>query len=117
VKFLKNEQKKQLLAAGTLIVVLLIFLGATNPQKVSLGLLAVPLILIALIVYLLARFALTAIPSLAAHKHKANGVAVVLSFMITSLLIFQSIGQLALGDITIVFFLGIVAIFYIVKLF
>jgi choline-glycine betaine transporter len=80
------------------------------------GFLVMPMLLIAAISYMASKTILSLFSALAKDHKQRNTIPVVISFVVASLLIFQSIGQLTLGDVLIVLFLGVVAVFYVTRL-
>jgi uncharacterized membrane protein len=109
-------QKQQVGITLGLIIGLFVFMATTNPEHVSLGFLVLPMLLIAAISYMASKTVLNLFSGLAKDRKQRNTISIVISFMVASLLIFQSIGQLTLGDVLIVAFLGVVAVFYVTRL-
>ncbi len=88
-----------------------VFLLITNPEKLPLPLLMVPIVLVFIIFYTLALGALRVFRSSMAIK-KRRVVAGVASALPTLLFIFQSIQQLSAKDVLIVLGLWLICVWY-----
>ncbi len=95
---------------------LTIFILTTNPNTVPLGLLAVPVVLIAAITYQLAQLGLQVFRILPRSATKRQITSIVFSSFTTGVFILQSIGGLTFGDIILLLAFGCLSVFYLIKL-
>lgn len=108
--------KKRIVIIILYIVLLTVFLLSTNPNTVALGLLAVPVVLIAAITYQVAQLGLQAFRILPRSATKRQVTSIVFSSFTTGVFILQSIGGLTFGDIILLSAFGCLSVFYLIKL-
>ncbi len=108
--------KKRILAIILYVGLLAVFLINTNPNTVSLGLLAVPVVLLAIIAYQLTQLLLHIFRILPKSSSKRRIVSVVFSSFMMGVFVLQSIGGLTFGDIILLVAFGSLSVFYLIKL-
>lgn len=91
--------------------ILLIFLTATNPNNLALGLLVVPVLLISFVAYELIRYILFIFWG-DNRRNRQQAIGLILAVSVGILLMLQSIGQLVVGDFAIIIFFALVSVFY-----
>lgn len=91
---------------------LLFFLTMTNPNRLSLGLLVLPILLISVIIYLVVMQLFALLSDKQNYQKKKKTISFAISLAVGFLLMLQSIGQLQAGDVAIITIITSVVIFY-----
>ena len=94
---------------------LFLFLVLTNPDKVAIGLLTVPVALFFLIVYSLAHILIYRLNLIKSMPNKRRIVALVSAGLITVIIILQSTGGISLADVILLALIVVVSAIYIDK--
>lgn len=94
---------------------LFLFLILTNPEKVAIGLLIVPVALFFLIVYSLAHILIYRLNLIKSMPNKRRIVALVSSGLITVVMILQSTGGISVADVILLALIVVVSAVYIDK--
>lgn len=108
--------KSRIITIGLLVVLMTVFLTSTNPNGVSIALLAVPVMIVAVIIYQITRVLLSLFRILTKSERKRQIVSIAFASFVTGVFILQSIGGLTAGDITLLVSFGAVSVFYLAKL-
>lgn len=108
--------KKRIATIVLYVGLLTIFLLTTNPNTVPLGLLAVPVVLIAATTYQVAQLGLQVFRILSHSATKRQITSIVFSSFTTGVFILQSIGGLTFGDMILLSAFGCLSVFYLIKL-
>lgn len=96
------------------LLALIIFLSSTNPHRLSLPLLLVPVVLLLLSLYLLSLAFLSKVRASRGQLTNKT-VAVLVSFIVTVLVVMQSVSQLTSGDAILFLLIAIVMAIYLYK--
>lgn len=106
--------KKQIIALLILSVGLLLFFGITDPEKIPIGLLIVP-ILIFFIIFLLISQILLKVFKPNIDKDRRNKLSVLIGVILSLLLLFYSAGGIVAGDLILIVLIFIIGLLYINK--
>ena len=108
--------KSKLLFTLLLLVIMAVFLAATNPNEISLLAILVPFVILGLIIYQLIMALLVIFYDGKSKNNKPKIISVVLSFVIVNFALLSSIGQLTLQDGLIAILIVVIGAFYLYKL-
>jgi hypothetical protein len=97
------------------IVILLAFLVLTNPGRVSVGMLIVPIVLIFLIFFCLSHLALETFKVLPTQPRKRRAVGLIISSLMTVIVILQSSGGMSAADLILLALIILVLSIYVSK--
>lgn len=91
--------------------IMIVFMTSTSPGNISLGFLAVPIILLVFVIYELMRYVFS-IFWIKGSKKRQQAISLIVAGSTGLIFVLQSIGQLSVNDFAIIMFFVIVAMFY-----
>ncbi len=109
---IKFKHYQYLLKATLVSCALGVFLSVTNPNRISLGLLVVPALMVCLVVFLLTMQLLQLLGLFKVDVGKQRTISFIIGLSVGFLVMLQSIGQLQPGDAAIIMVITLVAVFY-----
>ena len=110
----KYRLNHSVLLIAAAVICLLLFLFFTNPEKVPIGLLVLPIILFFLIVYSLAQIIIHAF-NLIKNIRKRRIVSVVTAVFCSVILILQTTGGISVADMILLGLIVVISAIYIEK--
>ena len=115
MKILKTKLAKKIMTAVGLYGGLFIFFMLTDPQKLSIGWLLLPFLWIFVALFWTFKSLIISIRR-RRKSNKNNTLAAILAGLPTLILLLDSIDQLTVRDVLLIFILGVVGLFYVSKL-
>lgn len=94
---------------------LMLFLGLTNPQDISVGLLVIPVLLLFFIAFCSAQILITLLRFSKSNPRKRRIVALLSASLITIIMILQSTGGISGADIILLGLIIVVSAVYVEK--
>lgn len=109
-----NMIKKQIIFILIIVIGILLFFGLTDPEKVPIGLLIIP-ILAFFSIFLLASQILLIIFKPNITKNRQKNLSVLIAMILSLLILFYSAGGIVVGDLILIVLIFIIGLLYVNK--
>lgn len=96
-------------------LVLIIFLGSTNPEQVNVGLLIIPVVLVFLITFCIAHILINVLKIMKKQPRRRRAVALVAAMILTVIAILGSTGGVSGADVLLLGLIILISGIYISK--